>query len=378
MLKMGKKGNKKAKMPKAKSLTPPDSGPQRPDIKAELASLGLSLGPLKLIAKSPFSHVVNPSDTVSLISRDNVEFLVSQSLLSFASPYFKNILDSLDVPADEEKEKHKSEPNSALEWEVIGSDTVVDVDESSIVLDALLRFIYPIPSPTFKEPGDEDLVHELPFKFMGSIYDAAQRFQLPYVSERILAIANEMIHIKSIPESGTAALKTYGVACRLNLDNDTKLRAARNALCIPVSISSLTGEGVSSADIERFAKFQKHSIQACESLLCINPEDAYPTGLSDVYASFIACAHCCGVSPTGNVMRCGAAGWWQLYASSALENLRRAPLDPTIFFEKFLTPVFREAQKCHACASVVHWKWCNMMPMLAQTIPAKVYEVRVS
>lgn len=371
---MGKKnGKNNARRSKPKSITPPDSG----GLKLNNQSLGLTLEPLKFVAKHPFNTISNPADTVMLVSKDNVEFLVSRSILMLASPYFKSILLTQESPSCETN-GHGFEPPSMWGFEVAGTPITIDVDENSTIIDALLRFIYPIPSPSFAESTNSmDTANVLPFRQMGPIYEASQRFEISYVCQAILDISQSIISTNSFPPPGLTALRSYGVACRLNLDYDTKLKAARNALCIPTGSSpsaGLAGEGVSKTNIEHFESFHARAFDACYDLFSINPSDAYPIGLPDVYASFVACPSCCGVPPR-DTMRIGAARWWQLYSASALEKLRFAPLDPTIFFENFLIPIFREAQNCHVCASVVHWKWCNIMPMLAKTIPAKVSEV---
>ncbi|EJD07744.1 uncharacterized protein FOMMEDRAFT_144017 [Fomitiporia mediterranea MF3/22] len=379
---MGKKGAKHAKKLKPTSLTPPNTDSETatgPNGIADGLQLTLEqLAPVNLIARSPFNRVHDVMDTATLLSRDRVEFIISRSLLAFASPYFKKAFRSLDESAQVKRTSHEKSSISVLDWELDPSAPKVITNEPSAVIDALLRFIYPVPDPVFKEPGDDQTEKMLPFRLLAPIHDAARKYDLEYVCQKIIEIANSIIYIKSFPGPGHASLRSYAVACRLGLPYDAKLKAARNSLCIPYKTypaAGLTGEGLDEDDYDRYVEFHERAVAACEQVLAISGEDAYPTGLSDVYANFVACADCSGVPSTGNVMRCGAARWWQLYASNALEKLRRAPLDPSIFFENFVVPFFREAQKCSACAPVVHWKWCNMMPMLAMMIPAKVYEV---
>ncbi|KAL5483370.1 hypothetical protein ACEPAI_8601 [Sanghuangporus weigelae] len=376
---MGKKGRRDAKKLKLKPPTPPDSDAGEALVRIEGrpgVNLDLDLGPMRFIARAPFNEFESQKETITLYSKDNIEFYVSRTVLSIASPYFRNLLLSPDEYIKETNDRMPPPPNH--NWELTGVG--VEIDESTSVLDALLRFVYPVQSPVFREPVAEKSLTELPYRLMGPIYDAAKRFDFKFVCQEILDAAHNLIYVKAFPEPGLAAIRAYGVACRLDLSYDTKLKAARNALCVPYQTSptaGLEGEGVKRADIERFADFHKRALEAVEDLFRLSENDAHPIGLSDVYASFIACAQCSGAPPneSSNAMRRGAAHWWQIYVTKALERLRRAPLDPVIFSEHFLVSVFREAQSCPSCASLVHWKWCNVMPMLAHAIPAKVYEV---
>lgn len=373
---MGRRPRNHSKTLKAKPLSPPESDTAETLLRIEGhtgLNLDVDLGPMRFIARAPFNEFEGPKDTITLISKDNVEFYVSRAILTTASSYFRELLSS-DEYLNEANDKMPPKQT----WEVSGIG--VDTSESTTVLDALLRFIYPVQTPVFKEPAAEKSVTEVPFRLMGPIYDAANKFDMKFVCREILDAAHNIIYAKSFPEPGLAAIRGYGVACRLNLSYSAKLRAARNALCIPYQTTptaGLEGEGVKRVDIERFADFHRRAVVAIEDLFRLSPVDFHPVGLPDVYANFIGCSQCSGApaSESANSMRHGAAQWWQIYAAKALERLRLAPLDATIFYEYFLDPILREARNCSSCAGLVHWKWYNVMSTLLQAINAKVYEV---
>ncbi|KAH8109973.1 hypothetical protein DFH11DRAFT_843473 [Phellopilus nigrolimitatus] len=362
---MAKKGRKPAKEPSESSLDSPPG--------VTVSFLGLTFGPVRPRAASPFNDSAESPDTVVFLSGDDVEFYLSKIILSIASPLFRSIIAS----------KGNIAPHIRFTRENVDGHPAIRVQENSTILDALFRFIYPFENPVFEAPLTQCTPLKLPFRLIGPIHDAAQKYGLEQVCNDLLLTASSIVRSTASSTSALFIVLGYGVACRLNLGYDLKKTAAYNSLRLPLNISpfeALDGEGVSNADIISFDNYHKQTYQACYNLLAVDPSDAYATGFPDAYAYFLACSHCAGVPSeealnSKSQIRGSAARWWQVYTTKALEVLRRAPLSPEIFHPGFLKPMYQEAQKCKSCAEVVHWKWSNMYSLLIQLIPNEVNEV---
>jgi hypothetical protein len=100
------------------------------------------------LVKAPFDH-----ERADLILRtsDRVDFRVFKIILSLASPFFAGMFDFPQPTSESEKK------NGGLQ--------VVDVSESSKVLDLCLRHLYPVPSPATAGLWDTHMLAEFARKY---------------------------------------------------------------------------------------------------------------------------------------------------------------------------------------------------------------------
>jgi hypothetical protein len=145
-------------------------------------------------ASPPFD---NPDADLIVRSSDGVNFRVLKTILAEASPIFKTIF---TLPR----------PDNNNDSAVIA---VVDLSESSTVLDHLLRFCYPCASPrlnSLKEIVDVLLV--------------ARKYEIEALAE--------YVRLAIIPFLDSDLVGVYAVACILDSEEMAR-RAARQALSIP-------------------------------------------------------------------------------------------------------------------------------------------------
>ncbi|KAH7890882.1 hypothetical protein F5I97DRAFT_1785369, partial [Phlebopus sp. FC_14] len=150
------------------------------------------------LAKSPFDHV---DADVILRSSDNVDFRVFKAILSFASPFFKDMF-ALPQPGDE-----PHTPNSP------SSLPVVHVSENAATLEALLLLIYPVTPPEFKTLDDAC-----------AVADAAVKYDAAIAVQRV----TELMTVHFLEKS---PLSVYAISCRFGWKNLAQ-RAAMETLKI--------------------------------------------------------------------------------------------------------------------------------------------------
>ena len=335
---MGKnKGKKKAnKAPAVDNLEETiDSGPPT-DEKPPLA-------PVLRIAKAPFNRP--GGDTVSILTSDGTTFFVNGGILSLASKKFKDEISRRDL-------------------EVNASEETIYCPCRSYVFDIILRFLYPMKSPVFKDMSECDSMMTIPYCMMESIYEDAQVLGMDYVCSLIVDCAKEIVTSQMVPRSGDVATRIYALACAFGLSYEYRLKAARSFLYVYMESEldeALRSMRIQEHDVLSLKDYHRRAFEAVYDLLRINAEDAFPEGLPDIYASCVSCAQCCEAEMANrNPMRPGAALWWQDYVNRALEVQRYAPFSQIVFTADFILESLKKAKGCLLCSQVVHWKWGQM------------------
>lgn len=314
------------------------------------------------LARAPFN--IPHLDTVAILTRDKIKFFANKSLLLLASTHFTELLSSRVLEPD--------------------NDEVLDCPIKSDSFDAMLRFLYPIKAPVFadtSEPHSND--DTLPYKMMATIHSDAKILGIDYVCALIRESAERLAFSQLAPTSSIAAIRVYAATCALHLDYNFKLGAASACLRLPMKFNLhevLMEEGTSKENIVAFEEYYTRCYEAVYSFLQVNAEDAHADGLPDAYSAFVSCSECNGASDTDDIahlMRPRAAQWWQDYVRRAIEKLYYAPLDPVIFSEQFVQKTFAYAKGCPSCTKTVHWKWCQIMPILVRGILERIRAVRI-
>lgn len=145
-------------------------------------------------AAEPFD---DESADFTIILCDNVAFHIHQTVLSLASPFFKDMFalrqPSASLPANVDDD---------LDYVTIRP--VVNVSEASRTLDVIFRICYPITNPTID--GLQEIEAALA---------AAVKYDLKIAVETLILYLRT--HIGSKP------LEVYAAACRLDMENDAPL-----------------------------------------------------------------------------------------------------------------------------------------------------------
>ena len=113
---------------------------------------------------------------IILRSSDHVDFRVRQSILAEASPVFESMFSLPQLPENRKrKERDEAEYRDGIQ--------VVSVAEGSRVLDALLRFCYPVDDPLLPT-----------LKVTCEVLEAARKYDMVYVVAQEERVKNAFIH----------------------------------------------------------------------------------------------------------------------------------------------------------------------------------------
>lgn len=229
------------------------------------------------------------------------EFCVHSCILAAASPFFR---DMFNLPQ--------------------GKKIIVEipVSESSDVLDALLRLVYPIPDPVITSFEKLALVLEAAIK-----YD----FIVAVSILRKLLVSPHFLQMSPI--------RVYALACRYELEEESKI-ASRYTLGINMfdappmeDLRYITGHSY-----HRLLNFHRQRSKAAQNLLQVSTS--------------IKCMQCNGSVYTLH----GSPKWWFEFEKAAKAELARRPSTDIIFGMEFLFNVAKEAD-CSRCPESILDSW---------------------
>ncbi|PCH36287.1 hypothetical protein WOLCODRAFT_140317 [Wolfiporia cocos MD-104 SS10] len=179
-------------------------------------------------ASAPFNK--STADVV-LRSSDSVDFRVHKTILAEASPVFESMF-GLPQPSS-------GEAKSSCLDELKDDLPVIEVEESSLTLDTVLRFCYPLPQPTI---GDVDLLQSL------------LRAVLKYDMDGILEAVRPQM--RQLAEKH--ALQLYSIALRLGLEEEARY-AAKCSLSLDIRNDQYVAEleDITGGDYFRLLDYHK-------------------------------------------------------------------------------------------------------------------------
>ena len=181
-----------------------------------------------------------PDADLILRSADQVHFRVHKSLLSIASPFFKDLL-SLPQPLDSE---------------VVDGLPIVQLSEDAELLSYLIPMLYPV-HPVIPSPWLEDQT--------SSLLAACQKYDMVSIQSLIRAEVRCRPSYNSLGSSG--AFRTYALASNKGLTPEME-NAALLTLDYPMTFETL-GEGLrlfegwALRDLVRFRKRCRDNVVAC-------------------------------------------------------------------------------------------------------------------
>ena len=288
---------------------------------------------------------------IVLRSSDGVDFFVSKSILSFASPFFRAMVE-LPVPSSSTGESDQ---------EVLTKDglPVIIMDESTApVLDAVLRILYPDGGL----PALDDIDIALGVTLVADKYEMA----------RVSALSERALLTVDMSGKGAKALE-ISLMCRARGSKVTAQHFALEWLknpfpdtyCAPVS------EGrVSASDIWRVFDYRKRVENQISALFKEDLSECNRTFYDKVEILY-KCSNDCGrASSSYNTSRV-----WTTWRASVLETLHERPLaNDTISFER-LTEVASETG-CDHCGSRIKGDARRIIAAFKEEIIRRALEVR--
>lgn len=237
-----------------------------------------------------------------LLSKDEVEFRVHRCILASASPFFEHML-RLPQPA-----------GNALV-------PTIPVSEEGVHIDALLRFIYPIPDPILTTLDE-----------LSPILEAAFKYDFP------CAIATLRKHLVIPSFLETSPTRVFAIASRFELEEEAQL-ASKYTLNINVLDCPLSDDlkHISAHSYCRLLGLHKRRAEAAQALLRIPDE--------------VKCMQCNG---HGIASSFAPPKWWNAWKGLAEAELAERPTSDVIFGMSFLAKA-AAMTGCPRCAgSILH------------------------
>ncbi|KAH7916239.1 hypothetical protein BJ138DRAFT_594278 [Hygrophoropsis aurantiaca] len=242
---------------------------------------------------------------IVLLSDDSEKFYVHRCILATASPFFEHMF-TLPQPLSLDAEMDSSHMDNS---------PVIPVSESRSTLDALLRFVYPVPDPVIASLDE-----------LGLVLTAAVKYDFIGV---ISALRRVLLTPDFLRENPT---RVFAIACRYELDYETKI-ASQHTLSVNVLDCPLSDDlkFITAHSYHRLLDLHRRRATAAQQVLKITDD--------------VKCMQC----------NSGAHGmfvpprWWKEFERMAKEELALRPTSDVIFGMAFLAKV-AEATGCPRCA----------------------------
>lgn len=261
-----------------------------------------------MIFSSPsLDPIFNAPDADVILRSDDArptDFRVHRCILLAGSPFFQTVF-SLPQPKCETDD----EPVPIL-----------DVAESSAILDPFLRFLYPVPDPAV--PTLDALV---------PLMNTASKYDMTSVMDRLRVLLVSPAFLE------TAPVRVFAIASRFDLEEEARI-ASKHTLRVRVLDVPLCEDlrHISAYSYHRLLELHRRRGEAARQALSAPPEE-------------LRCLQCNG-SPRYNAV--APPKWWDEFATRAGEELRSRPTTEVIFSLKFLMQS-AHASGCARCAGSI-------------------------
>lgn len=252
-------------------------------------------------------QVTNNGDTL-LESSDSFLFAVHRCILAQASPVF---CDLFHIPPPATPCVSSSSPQAILE--------PIPVSEPAHVLEAILRFIYPLPPPSFDDLSD-----------LVPVLAACLRYQM---TAACTVLRQKLISTSNLLRE---PLRVFAIACRFGLVAEAR-EASRATLRMDIMGAPLCEDMryISAYDFHRLLVFQRQRAEVARSLLSNRSRTCN-----------LRCSQC---SRGGSGRYSTAPRWWYEFERRAREELTRRPLTDVIFSMRFLSDCAKAG--CASCGT---------------------------
>ncbi|KAL5536686.1 hypothetical protein ACEPAF_509 [Sanghuangporus sanghuang] len=302
----------------------------------------------------PLDEFHLPSGGIILKSSDGVEFKVYKNILTLGSTFFETMF-SLPQPPD----SYSGDSSKPIAEDHTNETQVIDVTESSAIVDQLLRCIYPTPSPSFRGISDDgEITKEEEFiKGIEPILGAALKYDVQTVVNKLCALmldAAERTRPNGHLRHDTLAVRVYALACQFGL-KEVAHRAAHIAL---------KGR-VAGIFIEDFRK-----ISAAQYFALVTFQDKISKIMSKAvqdscHSSHVKCNTCGGSEGSAT----SVARWWTSWIDHARSTIVESPASEEIYSASLLRHVYSRPYDCSVCKDV--WR---RFPLVSQPLKDKLKE----
>jgi len=297
-------------------------------------------------AKSPFDDL---DADVIIRSSDNIDFRVFKSMLSLASPFFK---DMFKLPQTADSDSHDIQGNDQVYKD--GFPVIVMYDDKneaykSEVVEKLLIFCHPACVP---EPGDAGVLEEAA--------GAAAKYQMEGVAKMMLKYL-----VKSRP------LMVFAFACRFGLVEEAKVAAWHT---LRMRTADFPREPmlkmITAWQYHRLLEFHrrcgKDTSEVARGEWCDFEKKPHFSWITPQIRKSVFFIHLNGIESceiSGQPITTGADDptlspriWWAEYMEQAASELELRPSAETVMSHELMDRALRTASKCKFCREKVFTK----------------------
>ena len=312
----------------------------------------------------PLDEFCLPSGGIILKSSDGIEFKVHKNLLSLGSGFFETMF-SLPQPS-EPWDGHTSTPGKE---DSIEEMQVIEVSEPSEVMDKLLRFIYPVPTPSFPGVSEHgDITNEEEFvRGIAPILEAAIKYDMQATVDRLSTKLLDAAR-KARPDGrlvhDTLATRIYVVACKCG-HRDLARRAAH--ISLKGRVQGIFFEDFRDLRATQYFplvsfhdKISKAMIAAMEGM-CHSPR--------------VQCYSCGSTCKT----TVSTADWWNNWYGAATQIVQESPASEKVFTTKFCESYVYTSSGSSCSGGLCRQIWSNWILVsgtLKENLKKAIDEVR--
>lgn len=287
---------------------------------------------------APFDS--DPGADIQLLSCDNFTFQARKAILSLASPIFSDMF-SLPQPPSSDKNEDSSAPATSL--------PSVQLSETGLVIDVLLRYCYPVEPPRCIDAFDT----------LRAVRSAAEKYDMAFIATKV----DEYIRASSNGDPAYSLL-LYRNACEQQNKEDARLYARD---CLKLPYASLVKYWPSSALDKSLVNLIYYHQAISQSVGATITSIRY-SKVSELTQSTY-CNHC--FVQVGSTRQ---PKWWQKYLISSMQKLNGAGGGLSLEHTRICgEDVGRET--CTACGHKALCNWETMQKNMNEIIEDETKKV---
>ncbi|KAL5531274.1 hypothetical protein ACEPAG_4151 [Sanghuangporus baumii] len=285
----------------------------------------------------PFDGSNGTHSDLILRSADGVDFKVMKAVLAVASPVFHD----MTTLAEPLLVSSEGQCNASAEVSEEGFPIVVMYESNAIVLDALLRMIYPVVPPKL-EDGNLELV--------SGILRAAQKYDMAAV----MHVVEHVLRAAAHRNSGERSLEVFIIACEYRMEELTRL-AVNEFLKYPDRTGYFSGlERASASTLFRLYDYKRRVVDEMDNLFsplkkCLPPQLRCIARDIECSVMNVKPIEGCGSHEAGYYM----SSWWITLRESVRIKIQKAPLSEAAITTGLIAEAVYSSKCCSGCREKV-------------------------
>ncbi|KAI5118006.1 hypothetical protein M0805_008105 [Coniferiporia weirii] len=320
---------------------------------------------MSLSVSTPLPHtrfrVSHPFDVdtqadMILRSSDGVDFRVMKGILAVSSPIFQDMT-TLAKPSAYDC----TDPSSAE-----GLPVVVMYESDAIVLDVLLRLLYPVVPPKL-----DDL------SLVSGLLCAAQKYEMEAVLYYVKAELRKMAAL----DDGCLAMEIFSLACEYRLEDEARL-AAWEFLKYPLRSTYFAGlERVSGSALFHLFDYRRRVADKIDTIFA--PLESYmlPEALASISRYFecpttrkSGAANGCGSNECGHIF----SSWWCTLRETARSEVQKAPISEAVFNFSLVSRAASTSRCCSDCQTSAFRSLPTIVSVVKSEIKKAASEIKLT